>query len=180
MNTYIALLRGINVAGQKKILMAEFRAILEKNGFLQVQTYIQSGNVVFNHPSNDVNEIATLLEKVIETQYQFQVPTLVITPEEIQQAVLKNPFITHPDIDETTTYFTFLKDHPTPDGVTAFEACSYPNETFILQNKVVYYHCKLGYGKAKFTNKLMEKKLGTRATTRNFKTTMKLISMTQG
>jgi uncharacterized protein (DUF1697 family) len=179
MDTYIALLRGINVSGQKKIIMAEFRDLLEVNGFSKVKTYIQSGNVVFDYESVDQNLIASKMEQIIVSHYGFEVPILVLTPEELKQALTSNPFISDPEIDETNTYFTFLKNQPSLKGITDFEACSYPNETFILREKVVYYYCTIGFGKAKFTNKLMEKKLGTRATTRNYKTTLKLISMTQ-
>mgnify|MGYP000231363374 CR=1 FL=1 len=179
MNTYIALLRGINVSGQKKILMAEFRILLEKNGFLNVQTYIQSGNVVFNSPATDVHELASQMEQVISIQYGFEVPTLVLSPQEIRLAVEQNPFKENPSMDETQTYFTFLKEQPSKEGIQAFEATSYPEETFILKDKVVYYSCAIGFGKAKFTNRMMEKKLGTRSTTRNNKTIQKLISMTQ-
>ena len=179
MNTYIALLRGINVSGQKKILMAEFRELLQKNGFSNVQTYIQSGNVVFDSPNTDINGIASSIENIILNYYDFEVPTLVLKPLQIKLAMDSNPFINDSNIDETKTFFTFLKEQPNKEGIEAFEACSYPNETFILKDKVVYYYCSISYGKAKFTNKLMEKKLGTSATTRNYKTTLKLISMTE-
>ena len=178
-NTYIALLRGINVSGQKKILMAEFRELLSKNGFENVRTYIQSGNVVFESDQSDTNELAIKMQDLIATNYGFEVPTLILTPKAIQQAVEENPFIQHKDINEEETYFTFLKEIPLPENISIFNEVNYSGETFELVEKVVYYHCAIGYGKAKFTNKMMEKKLGTRATTRNYKTTMKLINMTK-
>ncbi|MGB0806951.1 MAG: DUF1697 domain-containing protein [Salibacteraceae bacterium] len=178
-NTYIALLRGINVSGQKKILMAEFRELLSKNGFENVRTYIQSGNVVFESDSSNPNKLGTKIESVIAEHYGFEVPTLILMPDEIEKAVLENPFIKNNAINEEETYFTFLKEEPQPENITQFNEVSYPGETFELIGKVVYYHCSIGYGKAKFTNKMMEKKLGTRATTRNYKTTLKLINMTK-
>lgn len=177
MNTYIALLRGINVSGQKKILMTDLRDLLTKSGFENVQTYIQSGNVIFESEEANTNVLSDKIEQIIRDQYGFEVPTLVILPKAMEKAVSRNPFIVHPDIEETGTYFTFLKDSPNKEGIEKFNAVSYPGETFQLIDNVVYYHCSIGFGKAKFTNKMMENKLGTRATTRNFKTTMKLISM---
>lgn len=179
MKTYIALLRGINVSGQKKILMAEFRDLLENNGFEKVHTYIQSGNIIFNHASTNHFDLSNEMEQIISKHYGFDVPVVVLYPEEIRAAMNANPFLSNPAIDETQTYFTFLKDTPSTAGVKAFEACNYPGETFILIDKMVYYFTSIGYGKAKFTNKIMEKKLGVPATTRNYKTTLKLISMTQ-
>ena len=179
MNTYIALLRGINVAGKKKILMAELRELLSQNKFENVQTYIQSGNVVFNHPSNQPEKLSLLIEQVISSHYGFDVPTLVLLPQEIKKAIKQNPFITHLEIEESQTYFTFLKSLPNQENIDDFNTCNYPNETFIIKEKVVYYYCSTGYGKAKLTNKVMENKLNTRATTRNYKTTLKLISMSE-
>lgn len=176
-NTYIALLRGINVSGQKKILMAEFRELLSKKGFENVRTYIQSGNVIFESSETSTVDLGARMESVIAEHYNFEVPTLVLTPSEMEDAVENNSFIQSKDINEEETYFTFLKDKPEPENILKFKEVSYPGETFELLKKVVYYHCSIGYGKAKFTNKMMEKKLGTRATTRNYKTTMKLINM---
>ena len=178
-NTYIALLRGINVSGQKKILMAEFREMLSTNGFENVRTYIQSGNVVFESDQSDANELGIKMEGLIVKHYGFEVPTLILTPQAMEQAVAENPFIQNKDINDEETYFTFLKESPLPENISIFNEVSYPGETFELVGKVVYYHCAIGYGKAKLTNKMMEKKLGTRATTRNYKTTMKLINMTK-
>ena len=92
MPKFISLLRGINVSGQKKIIMADLKVLYEKAGCLNVVTYIQSGNVIFDHPENDINLIRDILEKAIEDKYTFHVPIDLRTREELQAIFDKVPF----------------------------------------------------------------------------------------
>ena len=77
MNTYIALLKGINVGGHKKVPMADLRELLSKSGFENVQTYIQSGNVILQSNNSDISKIESDIEKSIEDYFGFEVSVLV-------------------------------------------------------------------------------------------------------
>ena len=68
MNTYIALLRGINVSGQKKIKMADLRLLLEENGFNNVNTYIQSGNIVFQTTEENITKLESKISEIIKNK----------------------------------------------------------------------------------------------------------------
>ncbi|WP_299556915.1 DUF1697 domain-containing protein [Seonamhaeicola sp.] len=176
MNTYIALLRGINVSGQKKIPMAELRELLAKSGFKKVQTYIQSGNVVFQSSETDKGALALKMHSAIKSHFGFEVPVLVLTPKDLKQIFGDCPF---PQEKKENSYFTML--YTTPDKGLVEEASkkTYPNEEFVITPKCIYFYCDIGYGKAKFCNNFFERKLKTTATARNYKTMVKLVEMSK-
>ena len=172
MPTYISLLRGINVSGQKKILMADLKGLYEELGFSNVQTYIQSGNVVFETKETTPKKLQELIFNKIQNHYGFEVPNLVLVPEEIEKALNNNPY---QDIEKP--YFTFLSENPTQENIDALNSISFENEIFELKGKVLYAHYPNGAGRAKMNNNLIERKLKLRATTRNLNTTKKLLEM---
>ena len=102
MSTYISLLRGINVSGQKKILMADLKSLYEELGFTNVQTYIQSGNVVFEYQASSSEKLEQMIFDKIKAHYGFEVPNLILTSNEIEEALKSNPY---QDIEKM--YFTF-------------------------------------------------------------------------
>ena len=89
---FIALLRGINVSGQKMIKMVDLRESLAELPFNNIQTYIQSGNIVFKADEKQTDKIESLIKNKIREKYGFDVPTLVRTPEELSRALRDNPF----------------------------------------------------------------------------------------
>ncbi|MFT6802597.1 MAG: hypothetical protein ACJA2N_001786 [Salibacteraceae bacterium] len=163
------------LVAKRKFSWMNVESYFKSNDFSKVQTYRQSGNVVLNHKSKDSIWSTHNLEQLIKKHYTFELPTLVLAPEQLKNPLKSNPFMTGSTIDDTQTYFTFLKDSPTQEGINAFEARSNPNEIFLLNNQVVYYVNTIGIEKAKFTNKTREKKLETCATNRTFNTALKLI-----
>ena len=91
MNKKIAILRGINVGGKRKILMKDLKLLCEKLGFDQIETYIQSGNILFNS-DKDNSELEKVLYEAIKDKYGFQVPVIVRNSKELKVQVTKNPF----------------------------------------------------------------------------------------
>ncbi|GAA4939496.1 DUF1697 domain-containing protein [Algibacter agarivorans] len=174
MKTYIALLRGVNVSGQKKIPMAELRKLLSKSGLKNVQTYIQSGNVIFQSSAENIQELELEIHVAIKKHFGFEVPILIKTPKDLQRIFDDCPFTEN---QKANSYFTML--YTIPDKILIDEAskASYLNEVFIITNDCIYFHCSMSYGKAKCSNNFFERKLKVTATARNYKTMVKLLSL---
>lgn len=174
MQTYIALLRGINVSGQKKVPMAELQNLLSVAGLENVQTYIQSGNIIFQTSEISVKKLKLNIQEAIKNHFGFEVPVLVIKPKDLQQIFDDCPF---PETEKTNSYFTLLYATPDIELVKEVSEISYPNEAFVITNSCIYFYCSTGYGKAKCNNNFFERKLKITATSRNYKTMVKLLSL---
>ena len=176
MQTYIALLRGINVSGQKKIKMADLKVHLENLNFENVRTYIQSGNVIFESTRTDATDLANTIKAEILKQYGFDVPTLVLTSAYIK-TVLKNiPWTKDKNTDKM--YFTLLHEVPSEENIEVVRKISHPPEEFVIDKNVIYFYSPNGYGRAKMNNNFFENKLKVKATTRNWKTLNKILEIT--
>ena len=178
MSTFVSILRGINVSGQKKILMADLKVLFESLGFENVQSYIQSGNIVFNAPNtHKEEEIRMGIEAAISKQYGFHVPTLILTKIDLEKAVKKNPFINQRGIDLTKLHLTFLGASTTADHFKKLDGIDFSPDEFIIDGLNIYVYCPNGYGRTKLSNNFFESKLKVAATTRNWKTVNKLLDM---
>ncbi len=177
METYIALLRGINVSGQKKIKMAELREQLTGLGLADLRTYIQSGNIIFKSPATEPNSLAQKIKNQIQKDYGFEVPTLVLRPADLAYVLQHNPFAKDPDKDPSRWYLTFLAEVPAEEKVAALSEVSYEPEAYVIDGKNIFFYSPKGYGRAKMNNNFFEKKLKVAATTRNWRTVNKLWEM---
>ncbi len=172
---YITILRGINVSGQKKINMAELRQLLSNLGFQELNTYIQSGNIVFKADQN-ANELAVTIRECILNHFGFEVPTLVLPADEMDMVIQENPF---QDKDLNKLHVTFLSSQPNGQLIESLPPSPNPNESYLVKGKVIYVYCPDGYGRTKINNMFFERKLKTTATTRNWKTCWKLWEMAE-
>lgn len=177
MPTYIALLRGINVSGQKKIKMAELRQQLSAAGLKRVQTYIQSGNILFEHPAAPEGHLSAKIAGTIRAAYGFEVPVLVLTAAQLESIARANPLKAEAEADPRRTLVTFLEAVPEIDAVEALESARAASEQFRHIGKAIYLHCPDGYGRTKLNNNFIERKLKVPATTRNWKTVAQLLHM---
>ncbi|HEX3012892.1 MAG TPA: DUF1697 domain-containing protein [Methanobacterium sp.] len=174
---YIALLRGINVGRNKRIKMADLIKVFESLGFKNVKTYVQSGNVIFEHDSNDAAEIAESIERKISQTFPFSVNVIIRTKDEVENVVKGNPFIGRVGIELDKLHVIFLTDMPDPKDVLNLDINKDENEEFEVIGREVYIYCPEGYARTKLKNDIFEKKLNTAATTRNWKTTSKLLEL---
>ncbi len=179
MHTYIALLRGINVSGQKKIKMVDLKISLEKLNFKDVVTYIQSGNIVFKSDNNSTIDLENKIHKKILKDFGFEVPTLVKTPQEVTNAFENNPFEKDTTKDPKLFYVVFLKNKPHPENIVKLKTYNYSPEEYVINDKIIYYYAANGAGNAKMSNNFFENKLKVQATSRNWRTTRKLVELSQ-
>ncbi len=172
MKTHIALLRGINVGGHKKLKMADLKLLFEDLGFQNVTTYIQSGNVVFS--AKETDGLAERISKEIEKKFGWEVPVLVKTAAAVAKFLADCPF---EETKKAEAYFMLLASPPEEKLMESVAEISYPNEEFVLTSECVYIFFGNGYGNAKLNNNFFEKKLKVAATTRNYRTLAKLVGL---
>ncbi len=171
----VAILRGINVGGNRKILMEDLKSICSKIGMQDIKTYIQSGNIIFRSSNTNV-DLERTLEKEINQNYGFEVPVIVRTLTELKAAVEKNPFYTS-DIDISKLHLTLLKNKPSHGDLYQTQTYNYEPDQFYIENKNVFIYCEGKYHKSKLSNNFFEKQLRVQASTRNWKTILKLVEL---
>jgi uncharacterized protein (DUF1697 family) len=154
MKTYIALLKGINVGGHKKVPMADLRDLLTKSGFQNVQTYIQSGNVIFNS-LDEANKIEEKFSNLILAHFGFEVSVIVKTNAELQTIFDSCPF---ENDKKVKSYFIMLSKIPDAKIIEEVNKISYDNEEITIKNNCLYFYCSKGYGQSKFNMNYYERK----------------------
>ncbi|TAL67153.1 MAG: DUF1697 domain-containing protein [Bacteroidetes bacterium] len=178
METYISILRGINVSGQKKIQMADLKVLYEELKFKDVITYIQSGNVIFKTDKKlSSTEIVKKIEKKIFEKFKFDVPVIIRTIADMKKVQTVNPFIKQKGIDIERLYVTFLAELPKKTELEKIGTLDFSPEKFLIIGKEIYLHCPNGYGRTKLNNNFFENKLKVVATTRNWNTVNKLVEI---
>ena len=120
MKKYIAILRGINVSGQKLMKMAELKTYLKDLNFNNVSTYIQSGNISFESGSSNQKEMEAQIGNKIKEKYDFEVPIIVKSAEEMKRIAENNPFLNDRQEDSSKLSVTFLADEPDIELVNKF------------------------------------------------------------
>lgn len=175
MKKQIALLRGINVGGRNKLPMKELKAELAKLGLQNVQTYIQSGNVVFESSNEDIETIATQIGAAIEQSHGFLPKVMVIDEAGWQTAVSQNPF-PQATAEPKTLHLCFLQSPPNNPNFDELNTLKKENEQFELIGSVFYLHAPDGIGRSKLAERV-ERLLGVPATARNWRTVSKITDM---
>lgn len=178
MQTWIALLRGINVGGNNKIAMATLRSTLEAAGCRSVRTYIQSGNVIFDCSVKSKRNLSKRIGDAIEEQFGFRPQILLLTHDEFHTAVENNPFPDALDAPKTLHFF-FLDASPISPDDGAISRLAVPSERYRLVGSVFYLHAPDGIAHSKLASGV-ERKLGTTATARNYNTIENLSAMLTG
>ena len=178
MTTLIALLRGINILGNNKLPMKVLSALLTDMGLREVQTYIQSGNVVFRCDSRKKATLAAKITTAIKAQHGFAPHVLLLEAAELKKAMAGNPFAEAVTIPKSLHLF-FLDEAPQQANLNALNAIKTDSERYELAGKVFYLHTPDGFGTSKLAARA-EKLLGVPATARNWNTVCKLTEMIAG
>ena len=175
MKTYIALLRGINVGGSHTLSMKELKLLLEKDGCVDVQTYIQSGNVIFRSATSSASRLANELTAAISRSHGFEPLIVVLTRGELESAAAENPYA-EANENPTSLHLFFLAERPAKPDLNSLDTLKARTERFALKGKVFYLHAPDGIGRSTLA-KRAERLLGVDATARNWRTVTTLIKM---
>jgi uncharacterized protein (DUF1697 family) len=169
------MLRGINIGSRRRVSMSDLRAAFEALGADEVQTYVQSGNVVFRS-ADAAGKLVGRVERKIHAEFGADVAVIVRTQAEMARVLKANPFLQEGS-DTTALHVTFLAEKPDPAKVRGLTAPTAAADEFAVIGREVYLHCPDGYGRTKLNNAFFEKKLGVAATTRNWKTVTALADL---
>lgn len=175
MKTYIALLRGINVSGKNIIKMEVLKQVCTNIGLQNVQTYIQSGNIIFQSKEQNTEAISLQISQAIQEQLDLTVPVLTLDLDTFKSIVLSNPFTKEEELKQL--YITFYNQPSLLMDVTTITAKKAPEELLHITEVAIYLVANIGYRKTKITNTLIENKLKATATTRNYRTCLNLIEL---
>ena len=174
MTTYIALLRGINVGGHNQVAMADLRALLARLGFLDPQSLLQSGNLVFRSATKSTASLERLLEVETAQRLGLETAFFVRTAEQWPAILARNPFPSEAKRDPGHLHVMFLKATPEAKRVKALQAAISGRELVRSRGPYLYVTYPDGAGRSRLTNAVIEKALGTRGTARNWNTVRKL------
>jgi uncharacterized protein (DUF1697 family) len=173
---YACLLRAVNVSGQRKLTMSKLREVCSALGCTEVATYLQSGNVVLASKLAKA-KLGDRVTAAIAAEFGFEdVDVLVWAAEELSALVRDNPFVAR-GCDLSKLHVTFLSKEVKPAELKSIDAKAFLPDEFALGRKAVYVHCPAGYGRSKLNNAFFERKLGLRATTRNWRTVNSLLEL---
>jgi uncharacterized protein (DUF1697 family) len=174
---YIAMLRGINVSGQKIVRMQDLRELCAVLGFRSIATYLQSGNIIFIDEKKPSFGLSKGIGEAILQEFGFSVPVFVKTSEEMKGVIEGNPFLKERGIDRSKLHVTFLSEAVPQGALKNLERLSSKRDRFWVGGQQIYLYCPDGYGNTKFSNTALEKALSVTATTRNWKTVSTLFEM---
>lgn len=179
MTAYVSLFRGINVGGHHAVKMADLKALHESLGLKNVSTYIQSGNVIFHSNGVDSAYIRQQIESSFEETFGFHSDVFVRTLDELNAIIEKTPFQGHDSKESKWIAVIFLANDPDETAQNALlQTYVGPEEIHILGREMYVYYSD-GIGRSKLTSGLIEKKLKTVGTARNWNTVLQLQKMMQ-
>jgi uncharacterized protein (DUF1697 family) len=175
-NTYISILRGINLGGHNMIKMDALEEIFAKIGFKNVRTYIQSGNVVYQSQPSNPNKLNDLIHNTLAKEIGLNIPIITLISDELRKVAELNPFLEKYK-EESYFHVTFLADAPLAENIDKILGGDFGQDEVRLIEKTAYLYCPNGYGRTKLSNSFFERKLKVAATTRNWKTVNQLLAI---
>ena len=180
MSVYLALLRAVNLPSHKQVAMAELRELLTNLRFTDGRSLLQSGNLVFRSKARTSAQVERLLEAEAEKRLALQTDFFVRTADEWRPVIAHNPFREEAERDPSHLVVFFLKDAPDAKDVAALQAAITGPEIVRARGRQAYIVYPAGIGRSRLTITLIERKLGTRATGRNWNTVLKLGALATG
>lgn len=170
---YVALLRGLNVGGHNRITMKNLITVFEGVGCKQLETFIQSGNVLFDASASLIRRVPALVAEKLQEDFEVKSPVILRDEQEFKGVLKNNPFLRRGD-DVATLHVGFLADKPEPARVKLLDPKRSPPDEFEVKGREVYFHFPNGLGRSKLTNLWFDKELATLSTVRNWNTVLEL------
>lgn len=180
MAVYVALLKGINVGGHRRVAMSDLRDLVARLGFADVRSLLQSGNLLFRGPPGATGRLEQLLEVETHKRLGLRTEFFVRTEKEWRTVLAHNPFSREALRDPGHLIVMFLKDAPGAKAAQALQAAITGREIARTRDRHAYIVYPDGAGRSRLTHTLIEKTLGTRGTGRNWNTVRKLAVLTEG
>ena len=174
MTVYVSMLRAVNVGGTSRIKMDALRAVYESIGLKDVRTLLQSGNVVFRSTITDRDSLAKRITQELQRQLTLQVEVIVRTLGEIASIVERGPVLS-PRADPAKLLVMFLSAVPDAAAQAALVKWHKGPEMLELRGPEIYLYYPEGVGRSKLTGAVLENKLNTSGTARNWNTLQKLL-----
>jgi len=180
MSVYVGLLRAVNVGGRNMIKMEVLREICAALKFRGAQTYVQSGNVVFECDERDCAVVEKKLAAAIEKKVGFRPDVMVRTTAELREVVKRNPFAKQRGIEPKKLLVTFLSSVPDAEGLKAARALKPDPEEMHIVGREAFVYYPNGFGKSKFVWTKVERLLKVSGTGRNWNSVLALLEMAEG
>ena len=176
MPTYVALLRGINVGGNKKVPMADLKRFLEKSGYENVKTVLASGNVLFDAAATDIKKLRATIETLLEKKFGFPIPTILRKKDDLAKLVHSAPFKKIRVTPATRLYVTFLTDKRKATLKIPYESPEKDFRILTVSSTEVCSVLELNPNMRSVDSmQILEKEFGKNVTTRNWNTIEKLL-----
>lgn len=169
----IVFLRGINVSGQKRFLKSEQQELLDYLGFKNSQVYLHTGNWLIES-NQSPTEVSQKIRNALIKKMGWEVPVLIVSASNLKVIFNDCPFS---EVLKKKSYFILLSEIPSEENIKKAQRIQYPNETIKIQGPCIYYFATHGYGKSKFSINTFEKILEVNATSRNYSTISKMLSL---
>ncbi|WP_413997861.1 DUF1697 domain-containing protein [Flavobacterium sp. W1B] len=177
MKTHLALLRGINVSGHNMIKMDALQKALEKAGFKDVKTYIQSGNVFVSTPEENPAAVGFHIKQEIFKTFGHDVPVVVIAKEDLLACLKNNPFLKEQEVDTKKLYVAFVSTVLNDQSIHDLKMSSVKPDEVHIDSSRIFIKYAFSAGKTRLDQKYIEKKLNLTATIRNWNTVSNLLKM---
>ena len=176
-NTFIALLRGVNVGGKNILPMKALRNAMENAGFGNVRTYIQSGNIVFESSEANRATLASQVSRCIKASHGFEPLTHILSAAQLRQAIEENPYASR-DVEANQVHFYFLERTPSQGVLEQAQQLAANEEECAIIGSVFYLFTPNGIGRSKLAARA-EKTLGVAATARNLRSALKILNLAE-
>jgi uncharacterized protein (DUF1697 family) len=174
----VVLLRGINLGPNRRVPMAELRALLDEAGYENVRTYVQSGNVVLDSDLRAA-ELEAETAKLISDRFGFEVPVISRTAQELAAVVKHNP-LGKLAVEPKRYQVSFLDEPPADEVIKAIKDAAVEPEAVAIAGREIYAWHPAGVARSKLWNRLAGGTLGVKATARNWTTVKTLLEMMEG
>ncbi len=173
MPRYIAFLRAINVGGHT-VKMAALRSLVESMGFTDVETFIASGNVLFDATARKTGPLEQTIEGALQAELGYEVATFIRTPAEVAAIAARRPFADYDPAAKDGLYVAFVKTALDAPARRALAALRNPIDDFHHEGREVYWLRRRRIGESEFTGAMLERAIRGPATMRNMTTVAKL------